>query len=121
MTPDTLAHIVKDVKIDEVRIKINDYQFKLMAFKANTKLRELIDISFPVPDYCEELTIMVEESCRDKTIQEVEDGAVNFVPQSAHGGSPHIRLGWKRVHVAAGSICMTFIIMESASSQKRHL
>ena len=51
MTPDTLAHILKDVKIDDVH-KINEYKFKLMAFKTNTKLRELIGITFPVPDYC---------------------------------------------------------------------
>ena len=52
MTPDTLAHIVKDVTIDKVHIKINDYQVKLLAVKTNTKLRELIHVSLPVPDYC---------------------------------------------------------------------
>ena len=78
MTPDTLAHILKDVKIDDVHKRIDEYKEKLMAFKANTKLRELVGISFPVPDYCVELTMEV-EGWEDKTIQEVEDRAVNIV------------------------------------------
>ena len=41
MTPDTLAHIVKDVKIDAVHKKINKYKAELMTFKATTKLKEL--------------------------------------------------------------------------------
>ena len=47
MTPDTLAHILKDVKIDDVHKRIDEYKEKLLAFKANTKLRELVGISFP--------------------------------------------------------------------------
>ena len=110
MTPDTLAHILKDVKIDGVHKKINEYKDKLLAFKANTKLRELIGISFPVPDYCMELTMEV-EGWEDKTIQEVENRAVNIVRRAAYSGSPHISLGWKRV--IPGSIKLTFILMES--------
>ena len=110
MTPDTLAHIVKDVKIDDVHKKIKEYKEKLLAFKANTKLRELIGISFPVPDYCMELTMEV-EGWEDKTIQEVEDRAVNIVRRAAYSGSPHVRLGWKGVF--PGSINVTFILLES--------
>jgi hypothetical protein len=110
MTPDTLAHIVKDVKIDDVHRKINKYKAKLLAFKATTKLRELVGISFPVPDYCMELTMEV-EGWEDKTIQEVEDRAVNIVRRAAYSGSPHIRLGWKGVF--PGSINVTFILLES--------
>ena len=86
MAPDTLAHIVKDVKIDNVHKKIDEYKDRLMAFKANTKLRELIGISFPVPDYCLELTMEV-KGWEDKTIQEVENKAVNIVRQAAYSGS----------------------------------
>jgi hypothetical protein len=110
MTPDTLAHIVKDVKIDDVHRKINKYKAKLLAFKATTKLRELVGISFPVPDYCMELTMEV-EGWEDKTIQEVEDRAVNIVRRAAYSGSPHVRLGWKGVF--PGSINVIFILMES--------
>ena len=60
MTPDTLAHIIQDVKTDDMHKKLVEYKDKLMIFKANTKLRELIGISFPVPDYCMELTMEVE-------------------------------------------------------------
>ena len=109
MTPDTLAHILKDVKIDGMHKKIDEYKDKLMAFKANTKLRELVGISFPVPDYCMELAMEV-EGWEDKTIQEVEDRAVNIVRRAAYSGSPHIRLGWKGVF--PGSINVTFILLE---------
>ena len=110
MTPDTLAHILKDVKIDDVHKKIDEYKIKLLAFKANTKLRELVGISFSVPDYCMELTMEV-EGWEDKTIQEVEDKTVNIVRRAAYSGSPHVRLGWKGVFPE--SIIVMFILMES--------
>ena len=109
MTPETLAHILKDVKIDNVHKKIEEYKGKLLAFKANTKLRELIGISFPVPDYCMELTMEV-EGWEDKTIKEVENKAVNIVRRSVYG-SPHISLGWKGV--VPGSIKVMFVLTES--------
>ena len=111
MTPDTLAHILKDVEIDDIHKEIYKYKEKLLAFKASTKLRELIGISFPVPDYCMELTMEV-EGWEDKTIQEVENRAVNIVRRAAYSGSPQVRLGWKGVF--PGSIKVTFILMESA-------
>ena len=109
MTPETLAHILKDVKIDDVHTKIDEYKDKLMAFKASTKLNELIGISFPVPDYCMELTMEV-EGWEDKTILEVENRAVNIVRRATYSGSPHVSLGWKGVF--PGSIKLTFILME---------
>ena len=109
MIPDTLDHILKDVKIDEIHKKIDEYKEKLLIFKANTELKELIGISFPVPDYCIELTMVV-EGWEDNTIQEVEYRAVNIVRQAAYS-SPHISLGWKGVN--PGSINLTFILMES--------
>ena len=109
MIPDTLAHILKDVKIDDIQKKVNEYKGKLMAFKANTKLRELIGISFPVPDYCMELTMEV-EGWEDKTIQEVENRVMNIVRRNANG-SPNVSLGWKGV--MPGSIELKFILMES--------
>ena len=75
-------------------------------------LRELVGISFPVPDYCIELTMEV-EGWEDKTIQEVEDRAVNIVRRAAYSGSPHVRLGWKGVF--PGSIYVMFILLESIS------
>ena len=110
MMPDTLSHILKDVKLDDVHKKINEYKTKLMAFKTNTKLRELIGISFPVPDYCMELTVVV-KGWEDKTIQEVENRAVNIVRRATYSGSPHVSLGWKGVN--PGSIKVTFIPMET--------
>ena len=109
MIPDTLAHILKDVKIHDVHNKIDKYKGKLKAFKANTKLKELIGISFPVPDYCMELTMEV-EGWEDKTIEEVESTAVNIVRRAVYGNQ-HIGLGWKGVN--PGSIKVTFILMES--------
>ena len=109
MTPDTLAHILKDVKIDDIHKKIDTYKFKLMAFKGNTKLRELIGISFPVPDYCMELTMEV-EGWEDKTIEEVENRTINIMRRAIYGGQT-VRLGWKGVNT--GSVKVTFILMES--------
>ena len=110
MMPDTLSHILKDVKLDDVHKKIDEYKTKLMAFKTNTKLRELIGISFPVPDYCMELTVVV-KGWEDKTIQEVENRAVNIVRRATYSGSQHVSLGWKAVN--PGSIKVTFIPMET--------
>ena len=110
MTPETLAHILKDVKIDDVHKKIDEYKDKLTAFKASTKLKELIDISFPVPEYCMELTMEV-EGWEDKTIQEVENRAVNIVQRAAYSGSTQVSLGWKGV--SPGSIRVMFILLES--------
>ena len=110
MTPDTLAHVIQDVKIEDIHKKIGKYNGKLLAFKTNTKLRELIGKSFPVPDYCMELTMEV-EGWEDKTIQEVENRAVNIVRRATYSGSPHVSLGWKGV--IPGSIKLTFILMES--------
>lgn len=44
MIPDTLAHIVQDVKIDDIQQKIDKYKLKLAAFKAKTKLKNVIGI-----------------------------------------------------------------------------
>ena len=110
MTPDTLAHVIQDVKIADIHKRIKKYKDKLTAFKRNTKLQELIGISFPVPDYCMELTMEV-EGWEDKTIQEVENRAVNIVRRAAYNGAPHASLGWKGVF--PGSIKVTFILMES--------
>ena len=110
MTPETLAHILKDVELDDVHKKVNNYKDKLTTFKANTKLRELIGIRFPVPDYCMELTMEV-EGWEDKTIQEVENRAVNNVRRAVYNGSPHVSLGWKGV--IPGSIKVMFILTES--------
>ena len=110
MTPDILAHIIQDVKIAQIHEQIEKYKGKLLAFKTNTKLRELIGISFPVPDYCMELTMEV-EGWEDKTIQEVENRAVNIVRRAVYSGSPQVSLGWKGVF--PGSIKLMFILMES--------
>ena len=107
MTPDTLSYILKDVDNNDVHKRIDEYKAKLLAFKSSTKLRELIGISFPVPDYCIELTMEV-EGWEDKTIQEVENRAVNGVRRAAYG-SPSVSLGWKGV--IPGSIKLLFIFM----------
>ena len=67
MSPEILTHILQDVPIDDMHQKIKEYTSKLATFKASTKLRDLIGISFSVPDYCIELT-MITEGWEDKTI-----------------------------------------------------
>ena len=88
-----------------------------MAFKANTKLRELIGISFLVPDYCMELTMKV-KGWEDKTIQEVENCAINIIQPAANGGQT-LRLGWKAVN--PGSVKLTFVLIESVQIDREKL
>ena len=113
MTPDILAHIVKDIKIDDIHQKIDKYKEKLSTFKNNTKLRDLIGTSFPVPDYCMELTVEV-EGWEDKTIEQAEKTVVNIMRRATYGQIVH--LGWKGV--VPGSMKLTFILMESVKIGK---
>ena len=108
MTPDILAHIVKDIKIDDIHQKIDKYKEKLSTFKNNTKLRDLIGTSFPVPDYCMELTVEV-EGWEDKTIEQAEKTVVNMMRRATYG--ENVQLGWKKV--ITGSMKLTFVLVES--------
>ena len=108
MTPDILAHIVEDIKIDDIHQKIDKYKEKLSTFKNNTKLRDLIGTSFPVPDYCTEVTVEV-EGWEDKTIEQAEKAVVNIMRRATYGQI--VRLGWKGV--IPGSLKLTFILVES--------
>ena len=108
MTPDILAHIVKDIKIDDIHQKIDKYKEKLSTFKNNTKLRDLIGTSFPVPDYCTEVTVEV-EGWEDKTIEQAEKAVVNIMRRATYG--QNVRLRWKGV--VPGSTKLAFILVES--------
>ena len=110
MTPNILAHKLEDVKINQIHRKIDMYREKMSDFKSNTKLKDMINTSFAVPDYCIELTMEV-EGWEDKTIEEVELAIENIliVPPSTY--SQKVCLGWKSMDT--GSIRLTFILMES--------
>ena len=112
MMPETLAYILQDVKIDDVHQKIEKYTSKLAMFKANTKLRDLIGISFPVPDYCIELT-MITEGWEDKTISDVERSTMNILRRATYNGH-NIPIEWKAVN--PGSIELVFILMKPITS-----
>ena len=99
MIPDTLAHIVQDVKIDDMQQKIDEYKMKLATFKAKTKLKNMIGLQFPLPDYCIELTLEV-VGWEDKTIEEAETATLRKATYS--GG-----IGLKAVNLR-----MTFILLE---------
>ena len=117
MMPETLEHTLKDVKIDNVHQMINKYLTKLTKFKANTKLRQIIGANFSVPDYCIELTTEV-EGWEDKTIEEVENRAVNIMRRATYGGQT-VRLGWKGVN--PGSVKLTFILKDSVKLNREKL
>ena len=117
MMPEMLAHILKGVKIDELLKKIDEYKEKILAFKANTKLRNLIGISFPVPEHCIELTMKV-EGWEDKTIEEAENCTINIIQPATNGGQT-AHLGWKAVN--PGCITLTFILIESVQVDKQKL
>ena len=99
MTPDTLTHILQDVDIDEVHQMIDKYKKKLTAFKIKTNLRDVINLSFPVPDYCKELTTV--EDWEYKTINNIEKAAMNYYGQ----------IGWKRL--SPGCIRPAFILIDT--------
>ena len=106
MMPDTLAHILKDVKIDDIHQKIDKYKEKLSNFKTQTKLRDLIGTDFQVPEYCTEL-IMEVKGWEDKTIGEAEKSVRNICCCSC---GQNVHLGLKGVE--PGSIKLMFILLE---------
>ena len=109
MIPDTLAHILQDIKIDDIHRKIETYKKKLTAFKASTKLRDLIGLKISVPDYCIELTLEV-KGWEDKTIEDAERAAVNILQPAGYCSQT---IGWKKV--ITGSLKLTFILTQSIS------
>ena len=117
MMPDTLVHILKDVRIDDIHQKIDRYQEKLLIFKTNTKLRDVINTHFPVPDYCIELNVEV-EGWGDETIDQVERSVTNLLRRATYEGQD-VRLGWKRA--IPGSIKLTFILLEPVSIKSEML
>ena len=113
MIPETLAHILQDIEIDGIHQQIEKYISKLAIFKANIKLRDLIGTSFPVPDYCIELT-MITEGWEDKTIFDAEKAVVNILRQ-ATCNSNNIPIGLKAIN--PGSIELVFILMKPITSE----
>lgn len=114
MMPDTLAYILQDVKVDDIHRKIEEYTSKLAAFKANTRLRDLVGISFPVPDYCIELT-MITEGWEDKTILDVEKLTMNMLRRATYNGHK-VPIGLKAVD--PGSIKLMFILMRPITTEE---
>ena len=112
MSPEILTHILQDVPIDDMHQKIKEYTGKLATFKASTKLRDLIGISFSIPDYYIELTMIV-EGWEDKTILDAEKSTINILKRSTYGGQ-NISIGWKAV--SPGSIKLVFVVMKSVIS-----
>ena len=106
MIPDTLAHILQDIRIDDIHKKIEKYKKKLTAFKASTKLKDLIGWSISVPDYCIELTLEV-KGWEDKTIEDAERAAMNILRPAGYYSQT---IGWKKV--ITGSLKLTFILTQ---------
>ena len=111
MMPDTLAHIVQDVKIDDIQQKIDKYKKKLVAFKSKTELKDIVTLCFPVPDYCIELTVEV-KGWEYKTIAEAENATLNILRKAAYSGG----IGLKAV--TPGSLYVTFIFLEPTMGLK---
>ena len=112
--PDTLEHILQDVKIEGIQQNIDKYKDKLTNFKANTKLKDVLNTHFPVPDYCIELAMEV-EGWENKTVEEAEKLVVNIIRVACR---KDVCLGWKGV--IPGSTKLIFILVESIkiSSEK---
>ena len=108
MIPDTLAHIVQDIRIDDNNIiqeKIDKYRKKLTDFKTKTELKDIIGLCFPVPDYCIELKMEV-DGWEGKTIFEAEKATLNILRKATYCGG----IGWKAVN--PGSTRMVFVFLE---------
>ena len=108
MSPDVLTHIVQDVKVNGIHQKIEEYKKKLSTFKANTKLRDLTDKIFQVPDYCIELTVKV-EGWEDKTIEEAEMTVKNLIARDKYCDKSLIGLK----NIIPGCLKITFILLET--------
>ena len=108
--PDTLYQIVKDVEVKDIQEKIQNYSVKLAAFKTKTKLKDVIGISFTVPDSCIRLTMKV-EGWEDKTIEEAEKAACNMLQRHEMPPGYPVRVGYERVK--GGCLELTFILLES--------
>ena len=108
MMPDTLAHILQDVKIDQIHQQVEKYKQKVLNFKQNTRLGDLMGTNFPVPDYCIELTVEV-EGWEDKTIDEAEKAVVNIL-RGATGGH-NVPVAWKAMR--PGSMKLVLMLLDS--------
>ena len=111
MAPDTLAYILKDVKIDDIHQKVDKYRDQLKTFKTKTKLRDLMKCSFDVPDFCPEL-VMKAIHWEDKSILQVENEVKGILRRTAY--SPDLILGLKQVE--KGCIKLTFALVGFAVS-----
>ena len=111
MIPDTLAHIVQDIKIDDMQQKINKYRMKLATFKTKTELKDMIGLCFPVPDYCIELKMEV-IGWENKTIDEAEKATLNILRKAAYTDG----IGLKAVN--PGYLRMTFIFLGPIANLK---
>lgn len=118
MTPGILTHILKDVEIEHLHTKIAIYEDKLMTFKTNTKLRDVIGRDFPVPDHCIELSMKV-EGWEDKTIDEAEKSVVNILRRATYGDRRDVKVRWKGMF--PGSIKLVFALMEAVELSKENL
>ena len=120
MSPEILTHILQDVPIEDMHQRIKDYTSKLATFKASTKLRDLIGISFSVPDYYIELTVIT-EGWEDKTILDAEKSVINILTRITYNSQSN-PIRWKAI--SPGSIKLVFVLMTSVhvscSSEKFH-
>ena len=110
MMPDTLAHIVQDVKIDDVQQKIDIYRKKLTEFKTKTELKDMIGLYFAVPDYCCIELMMEVDGWEDKTLAEAEMATMNILRKAAYSGGIRIKA------VNPGSTIMVFIFLEPTTN-----
>ena len=105
MMPDTLAHIIKDIDIPDIHTRIEEYNEKLLTFKMNTKLADLLGIRFPIPDYCIELSEKV-EGWEDKTILEAEGAICTAI---------HPKMSFRLTSVYPGSMKLGFVLLKAVN------
>ena len=120
MSPEILTYILQDVEINDMHQKIEKYTSKLAIFKASTKLIDLIGISFSMPEYYIELTVIT-EGWEDKTILDAEKSVINILTRITYNSQSN-PIRWKAI--SPGSIKLVFVLMTSVhvscSSEKFH-
>ena len=75
VSADTLAYILKDINIQCMHQDIDEFREKLANFKRRTMLGDVMNLSFPIPNYFNQLTKDVED-WENKCIDEVEKTAM---------------------------------------------
>ena len=107
MTPEILTYIIRDVK--EVHFDVAVYESKLLDFKTNTKVRDLIGLQFLLPAFYIQLNVKV-LGWKEKTIRDAEKSVHRLLVQAGYQ-DPRLLGGLQGVK--HGCIELAYVLLDS--------